>query len=312
MTNILFIGGAGFIGSSLVQKLKEKSGYKICVFEPPLANISRLKLYFDEITIVRGFLSDYDLIKSVIVDHNINVVVHLVSTLIPGSTYMDYTKEFEHVIFPSVKLMGLCADRSIKFVYFSSGGTVYGNNTDGKFRESDKLAPISYYGLSKQIIEDSVLFENRTKGLSYLILRPSNPYGPGQLINANQGLIAVALGKILAREPIIIWGNGTNVRDYIYIEDLAQSFVQLIENKVTNLTINIGSGMGYSINEVLSILRETAQSEINVIHELTRSVDVNSMVLDISTLRSLVDMHQTSLESGIAQFFQNVIATIKN
>jgi len=115
MKNILFIGGAGFIGSNLVKSFLQNGEYNIFVFETPFANISRILIQDNKITLIRGFLSDYDLLNSVLKDYKIQTVVHLVSTLIPGSSYDDYKREFENIIFPSVRLMSLCAEKMINF-----------------------------------------------------------------------------------------------------------------------------------------------------------------------------------------------------
>jgi len=312
MKNILFIGGAGFIGSNLISPFLNDSGYRIFVFETPLSDISRLSIYKDKIKLIRGFLSNFDLLQTVIVEHKIDKIVHLVSTLIPGSSYEDYKREYENVIFPTVKLMGLCAERDIEFVYFSSGGTVYGDDSTGKFKESDTLAPISYYGLSKQIIENSILFENRIKNLDYLIIRPSNPFGPGQNLNSGQGLIAVAIGKILSNEPLVIWGDGYTVRDYMYIDDLSDSFFNLIESNVKNDIINIGSGFGYSINDIIVQLKNIVEEDVKVVYEKSRIVDVSNMVLDISKLHSYVKVKHTPIKYGVKQFYEYIKTIITN
>lgn len=307
MVNILFIGGAGFIGSNLIHTFVKKDKYRIFVFEPTFANTGRLMDIEEQVTIIRGAIADFDLLKCVIEDHRINMIVHLVSTLIPGSTYEDFKREFENVVFPTSRLMELCADKKVKFVYFSSGGTVYGNSIQGeKFKETDHLSPISYYGLTKQIIESNILFENRRGKLEYLIVRPSNPFGKGQSLHGNQGFIAVALGKILAGEPIEVWGDGSSVRDYIYIEDLADAFYKMIDAGVSNQIVNIGSGYGYSVNDIIERLHRCIDIPFNVKYKDSRSVDVNSMVLDITKLHSLVEVHHTHLEDGIKMFFEYI------
>lgn len=312
MTNILFIGGAGFIGSHLIHKFIQDTAYHIFVFEPIFANINRLVECTDKITIIRGSLNDFDLLKCTIEDHKIDTIVHLVSTLVPGSTYDDFKREFENVVFPTSRLMELCAEKEIKFIYFSSGGTVYGNSKSGeKFKESDNLSPISYYGLTKQIIENNILFENRRGNLNYLIIRPSNPFGIGQALHGNQGFIAVALGKILSGEPIEVWGDGSNVRDYLYVNDLADAFYKLTKTNVNNDTINIGSGFGYSVNDIINRLHHCIDIPFDVIYKDSRSVDVNSMVLDISKLKSLIEVQHTHLEEGIKVFYLYIKDRIK-
>lgn len=303
MKNILFIGGAGFIGSNLIRPFISNPQYKVFVYETPLANISKIAPCGNEITIIRGFLSDYDLLSTLILENKIDKVVHLVSSLIPGSTYDDYKREYENIIFPTIKLMSFCAGKKIEFIYFSSGGTVYGNDSNEKFKEEDTLAPISYYGLSKQIIENSILFENRISKLRYLIIRPSNPFGPGQALNANQGLIAVAIGKLLSNEELVIWGDGNSVRDYMYIDDLSDSFFQLINTNIENDIINIGSGFGYSINDIIEHLNAIVSEDVKVRYEKSRLVDVSRMVLDITKLHSYINVKHTPLALGIKQFY---------
>ena len=244
-TNILFIGGAGFIGSNLIKAL-DKDKYVITVVEPENAFIDRLDC--QNVNLYRGSLDDINFIEDVILKQNIEIIIHLVSTLIPGSNYEDYKREYKNVIFPTIELMEICAKKRIRFVYFSSGGTVYGNRNDVlPFEETDPMTPISYYGWSKQMMENSILFMHRTVGLDYLIIRPSNPYGHGQNLYGKQGIVAVAIGKILKDEQIEVWGDGSAVRDYIYVDDLARIFVKLIEGNVHCTTLNIGSGRGYSV-----------------------------------------------------------------
>lgn len=305
MKRILFLGGAGFLGSNIIKTTLQRGSAKVFVLEPSFANVSRLDGV--DVQIYRGELSDIDFVQSIIEANKIDTVVHLVATIIPGSTFEDYKREYQHVIFPTIELMQICAQRHIRFVYFSSGGTVYGNRTDmTPFKETDAMAPISYYGWSKQMMENSILYVHRTTELKYLIVRPSNPYGHGQNIHAKQGLVAVALGKILAGEPITVWGDGSNVRDYIYIDDLCEAVVQLLEKEVCNTTINIGSGQGASINDIINVLKEVVSEEVKVDYQPARSVDVSHMILDTTRLQQYVDLKITPLREGIEAFYRQV------
>lgn len=299
MNNILFIGGGGFIGSNLI---RISSGCRIHVLEPEAANVSRLDGV--DVTMHRCALSNTDKIRNIIENNDIRIVVHLVSTLIPGSTYEDYKREFQNVIFPSIELMEICASKHVKFVYFSSGGTIYGNRNDTMpFREENPMAPISYYGWSKQMMENSILFKHRTAGLKYLILRPSNPYGHGQNIHARQGLVAVAIGRILKGLPVEVWGDGSAIRDYIYIDDLARIFCQLMESGVSNVTLNLGSGRGYSVNDVLAFLKIVSGVDFKIEYKNPRPVDVSNMVLDVDILKKYVDIDFTPFMDGVKVFY---------
>lgn len=277
--------------------------YVIHVVEPKGAYMGRL--HDCDVLIHECSLSDVDGISTIIKENEIEIVVHLVSTLIPGSSYEDYKNEYRNMIFPSIELMEICAERKIKFVYFSSGGTIYGNRNDVfPFVEQDPMAPISYYGWSKQMMENSIMFMHRTKGLKYLIVRPSNPYGHGQNLHGKQGLVAVAIGKILEGKTVEVWGDGSAVRDYIYVDDLAEIFRQLMMNDVHDTTLNIGSGRGYSVNDVLAFLKIASQKDFKIEYKNPRPVDVSNMVLDVSTLNRHVKVEFTPFMDGIRAFYE--------
>jgi UDP-glucose 4-epimerase len=303
MQNILFIGGAGFIGSSIIHQLLEgDKSYSITVLEPQFANVSRLQNC--GVDIVRGQLADMELLEKLITTKKISKVVHLVSTMVPGCNYDDYINEFKNIIFPTIRLMEICSSHHVQFVFFSSGGTVYGERSVIEpFCESDFLEPISYYGLSKQVIENHILFEHRVSGLEYLIIRPSNPYGHGQNIYGKQGLIAVALGKILRGEPVTIWGDGCSVRDYIYIDDLAKVFEQILLSDAINEIINLGSGVGYSIKDIIKYLSEISEEEVKVEYTPSRHNDVKNMILNNKRMLQLAKIEFTPIQEGIRKFY---------
>lgn len=307
MRNVLLIGGAGFIGSNIISYLQGTKENNIFVLEPEFASLYRIKGM--GVKAYRGELGNLDLMKSILLDNKIDTVVHLVSTLIPGSTFDDYQLEFTNVIFPSIRLMEICCDRNITFVYFSSGGTVYGD-CKGEvmpFKEDDPMAPISYYGWSKQMMENSILYMNRTQGLRYLILRPSNPYGHGQNLHGKQGFIAVALGKILADESITVWGDGGAIRDYIYIDDMCKAVVDLLSKEdAFNTTLNIGSGVGYSVNQILDVIKNVVAEPVHVNYVAARQADVSSMILDTQKIRNLIAFNPISIETGIKNFYNSV------
>ena len=307
MNNILLVGGAGFIGSNVITHLLQKRDISIFVLEPEFASLHRLGGL--PITVFRGELSNLDEVKTIILENKIDTVVHLVSTLIPGSSFDDYQREFTNVLYPTVRLMEFCSEQDIKFVYFSSGGTIYGDRKGEvtPFKEGEPMAPISFYGWSKQMMENSILFMHRTQSLKYLIIRPSNPYGKGQNLHGKQGLIAVALGKLLSGESILVWGDGTAVRDYIYIDDLGKAVAEVLsDDSIVNETLNIGSGVGYSVNQIIDALRGVVKEDVKVEHISARQQDVSSVVLDTTKLKSLISFNPRVIEEGIEAFYKDV------
>lgn len=299
---VLLLGGAGFIGSHLAKALSLRGEHVVSVLEPVSAPVDRIQHL--PVHLYRGSLSDTELLESILVQEDIQAVIHLVSTLVPGCGFADFEKEFEQVVAPSIRLMELCSKHHVKLVYFSSGGTVYGErSTFEPFTEEDTLAPISHYGWSKQMMEESIRYMHRTQGLRYLILRPSNAYGPGQNLHGRQGLIAVALGKALRKEAVSVWGDGIAVRDYIYIDDLVQATLSLLgKEDAFNKTFNVGSGVGYSVNDILRILKEVSGLELSVNYLPARQEDVSHVVLAIDRIQEMIDFHPLGIQEGIRRF----------
>lgn len=302
MSNIFIIGGAGFIGTNLAKRLV-LDNHNVFIYDVSVAGFSHLEIEKKEMHFFTGLFSEYDHLCSILIENSIDIVIHLASHLIPSSTGEDYFTELGTTIVPTIRLLPFLAFHKIKFVYFSSGGTIYGSKITKQFREEDALAPINYYGQSKLVLEDSIRFEQRFSGLEYLIIRPSNLYGTGQNIYGKQGLIAVSLGKILNNEKITIWGDGSIIRDYLYIDDLTYAVSALINKNVKNEVINIGSGVGYSVNEVIAELQKQTNCDFEIEYTAGRAVDTPVLVLDISKLKAYIPYNPISLQEGIGKYY---------
>lgn len=302
MANILVIGGSGFIGANIIKFLL-KSNNHIFVYEVLGADTSRLNPF--NVTLLFGKLSDTDNFTSVLDYNKIEVVIHLASALIPSSTFEACQNEMNCIVLPTMKLLPILSKRNIKLVYFSSGGTIYGRSSINRaLKEDDRTEPICYYGGTKLLLEQMIRIEREYSKLDYLIIRPSNPYGPGQNIFGRQGLIATSLGKIQKNEPLTIWGDGLVVRDYIYIDDLAQAVCDLLEKNICYETYNIGSGIGYSINQVIDIIKQI--NELEVIYTEGRSVDVSCLILDVTKIKNTIKFAPLPIEEGIKSFLEYI------
>ena len=291
--NILMIGGTGFLGTNCAKALRKKhTVYCTGIPGPGIEDESFISLKIHET----------EKIISLIETNKIDVVMHLVSTLLPNSSHSDYISDIQNIYVPTLQLVDYCSRHHVKFVFFSSGGAVYGNQ-NGAFSEELICTPISYYGLSKLNIEQMISFYH-AKGLDYLIIRPSNPYGPGQNIHGKQGLIAVTMGKILNNQPIEIWGDGGAVKDFIYIDDFVHYVVSLLETESAwNETYNIGTGIGTSVNEVIEAFRKNGISLPQISYLETKSMDVSHMILDCTKINSKIKYSCRSVVEGIGCFW---------
>lgn len=298
---ILIIGGGGFIGNALIKQMNLL--FNLIVLEPDEKKLRALEEY--GVKAINGEIKDINLIDSLIKEYRIDAIVHLASKLIPSSGFHEFQEELKDIVFPTIELIHLCSINAIKFVFISSGGTVYGDpNRKSPIKEDFTTSPISYYGLSKKIIEDAILFERREYNLQYLILRPSNAYGPGQNVFGQQGLVGVAINKVLSNEPLIIWGDGSNIRDYIYIEDLSSIITHLLIDDIINKTINISTGQGYTVNDIIDAVSIIADTCITTHYQSARHYDVSSIVLDNSLMQELVPFKLTPLRVGISKYYE--------
>jgi len=297
---ILILGGFGFIGSNLTEELLKRGNYEIIVFEsknviiqnPDLLN--HVKVYYGDFHNEK----EYEIIFK---ENQIDIVIHLIGTTVPSISNENIIYDIHSNIVNTIKLLNLMKQYQIKNIVFpSSGGTIYGISKK-EHKESDSTTPICSYGIMKLTTEKYLHLYNYLYGINYLILRPSNPFGEYHK-SVQQGLINVILEKILNRKTIEIWGDGSVVRDYIYIKDLVRIIVDLIEKNIQNEIINIGSGRGYSINEILTIIREEI-GNFPLKYMEVRKVDVPYLILNVDKLRTFLDINLMGIEEGIKKTY---------
>ena len=306
MKNILILGANGFIGQNIVERLLTNNDNMLTLLVRDISKVCESINNHKSVTIVEGDVKDIMLIKKTLMIYKIDVVIHLISELIPSSNLEDFNKELNHVIIPTYTLLEYLSESNIKIIFFSSGGTVYGNVKDNKIQENHTLKPINYYGNSKLMIENYIQFLNRTKNLSFLILRPSNVYGKYQRIEAKQGFIAVAIGKILFGSPIEVWGDGETIRDYIDVNDVALLTSKIVNSDINNEILNIGSGEGRSLNEIIEYFEHILDRKIDVIYKDSRKIDVDKIVLEIQKVKSYIDYTPRDIEVGIKDFLESL------
>lgn len=293
--NILILGGLGFIGQNLTKYLSKN--HKVVIVDIRDVNINN---YF------KIKISETEKLIQIIEKHNIQIIIHLVSTLLPSSNINDYLNDVSEIYNPSIKLLNYCCQNKIKIVYFSSGGAVYGNQNE-IFNEHTKREPISFYGLSKLNFETLIKFYHNTNNLNYIIIRPSNPYGYGQNLFSKQGIIAVIMGKILKNETIQIWGNGKAIKDYIYIDDFIFYVTNIIDHKMCwNQTYNIGSGIGVSVNDVLQAFYDNQIKLPEIEYIEAKKSDVKRVILDCTKIQEMFPCKQTNIKDGIRLFWDKV------
>ncbi len=304
MKNILILGGSGFIGSNLVKHFLNK-GENLIVFSKNKNN--NLIPFINKIKIINGNFVDSKIIEKILNEEKIDIVIHLISNVIPGTKFDKIINDIDVELISTMKLVNSLAQKKIKLIFFSTGGAIYGNNKKSLYNEKDTTTPINYYGWLKLATEKYIEMQHEINNLDYLIIRPSNIYGKNQNIYGRQGLIAVTLGKIINKEDVEIWGNGEVTRDYLHIEDLCKAIHMLMKNNKWNNIYNIGSGKGVSINEILKIIKNITNKNFKIKYTEKRKIDSLHNALDTTKLKKTIKWDNLiTLEDGIKKTWDNI------
>jgi len=220
---------------------------------------------------------------------DISTVVQLINSSSPSLGNMHVGFDFKSNVSPHIDFIESCVTSGVRdFLFLSSGGTVYGNAEYLPIDETHPTSPINSYGLTKLVIEHYIRLLTQQTDTGYVNLRVSNPYGPGQSVNKGQGLIASILQKRVEGNPVIIYGDGSTQRDYLYIDDVIDAVIAAINTDGLKATLNIGSGIGRSVLDVVSALETILGEKIETSFMQERPTDARSNILDSTRAREVL------------------------
>lgn len=277
-------GGAGFIGSHLVPLLIA-SGREVTIIDKAevysFHNFLNVKYfqYKKSKEFLRSILSDAD------------EVIDLAYTSTPQKSFQDPINDVNENISRSIELFDSASDAKLKkYIYISSGGTVYGNPEFLPITENHKTDPVSSYGVTKLLIEKLGLMYFKTRGLPFVIIRPSNPYGENQIPFSGQGIIPTVISSLIKGREINLFGGREIIRDYLYIGDLVEAITQVLNYGLIGEVYNVGSGKGTSNTALLELILKTNgeySKNIDIKHFPQRIFDVSSNILCINKITEL-------------------------
>jgi len=308
VTKIILFGGAGFIGTNLAIELSQDENNDITLVDRDINFFEDLrKLNLQKFSYVESDFSENTNFDELLEGQE--VVYHLVSTTVPTTSNQQIPQELSANIIVTSKLLEACVRQNVKKVIFiSSGGTVYGKEVCCPLKEETPTYPISSYGLQKITIEKLLYLYHYMYNLDYRIVRLSNPYGPYQRPNGILGAVTTFTYKALNDEEITVFGDGSVVRDFIYIDDAVDAIIKIATQNVEQKTFNLGCGYGTSIKQLLDIISSTLNIHLKIKYVEGRSVDVPVNYLDIQRYEKYFGtLSPISLEEGIkktAEFMQ--------
>jgi len=299
----LVLGGGGFIGLNLCKRLLD-AGHEVRVFERPRLAIEGTPPGGGDETVrgvewIEGDFSNRADVEAAVA--GCEVVFHLICTTLPGSSNENPAYDIESNVVSTIRLLDVVRALKVrKVVFISSGGTVYGIPTRVPIPEDHPTSPLCSYGIAKLAIERYLHLYHYLYGVDYCTLRVANPYGERQRAAAAQGAVGVFLHHALRNEPIEIWGDGSVVRDYVYIGDVVWAFLKAMDYSGDVRTFNIGSGRGHSLNEVVEAIESLLGRHVARTQKAARPVDVPVNVLDVSAAKDLLGWEpHTSLRDGL-------------
>lgn len=306
MARCLVVGANGFIGSHLVDELVSL-GHEVTAFD----RFSSQRTAYASVGVrqVAGdFMNQSDVTEAVAGQQ---FVFHFVSTTTPATAENDPTLDVRTNIASSIELFQHCVDAGVQKVFFAStGGAIYGNQEATSFSESTLPLPVSPYAIGKLAIEGYLRYFGVKYGLESISFRISNPYGPGQRANKKQGVIPIFLSRLAQGLPLTMLGDGSMVRDYLYVGDAVKMIAQTVGRASTERVYNIGSGSGTSVRDLLDVVETVTGRTPDVEVKPVPSTFLDRVVLDVDRYRSEFGYDSfVSLDDGIAQTWAQLVET---
>lgn len=291
MSRAVILGGAGFIGRWLTKELAD-GGWQVVVLDlrrPADEKIEWVKADARNVKAVASAIQPGDLL------------VHLCHSSIPVETMDDPEAELIENVIPYVGLLDRLAEKLPSLlVYSSTGGQIYGEAPIVPTPETALPRPRTAYAAAKLAMENFTRVFHHRAGLPYLILRLGNPYGPYQELTNRHGVIPALFRSALRARPFVAYGAGETVRDYVYVADAVAAMIRLLASGVRNETVNIGSGAGTSLSELIRLVEKVSGGKVEAKNEPIRPSDLKTSILDVSLLKKLAGFSpQVSLEDGL-------------
>jgi UDP-glucose 4-epimerase len=298
--HVVVTGGAGFIGSNIADACIER-GWRVTVIDNLSGGDRRNvnpRAGFHQLDIRDAAAGD--LIRELKPD----VISHHAAQMDVRKSVEDPAADAEVNVVGSLRILEAAVDAGVKrFVFASTGGAIYGEPVGGIQDESHPTAPLSPYGCAKLAVEHYLHYYRVVHGLSAVALRYANVYGPRQSAHGEAGVVAIFAGRLLDGQPSTINGDGTQTRDFVYVDDVVAANMAAADAEWQG-QYNVGTGVETSVNELYASLASIADSDLAAAHGPAKEGEQLRSVLDGSRLRRLATLpERTPLRDGLAKTF---------
>lgn len=295
-------GGAGFIGSHTVDRLL-REGYEVVVLDNLRSGrLENLAQHADRgnFCFVRGDVRDSRLVKELV--GNVDAVLHLAALVSVPESVADPVLAEDINVRGTLNLLRACVGSNAKRFVYASSCAVYGDADKIPIAEDCSTAPMSPYGVSKLTAEKEVYAFNEKFGLKTVCLRYFNVYGPRQTYNQYSGVITQFLKRIEENAPLVIFGDGEQTRDFVYVEDVVEANLLALKCAMAvGRVFNIGTGVGTSVNKLADMLLDVVgKKNAAIVRCEARKGDIRHSVADISKARERLGYSpKTQLKDGL-------------
>ncbi|APR01998.1 3-beta hydroxysteroid dehydrogenase/isomerase family protein [Clostridium botulinum] len=292
---VLVSGGAGFIGSNLVDKLINL-GHNVCIIDNlSTGNINNVnkkaQLYINDILDPN--------VSKIFEKEKFDIVYHLAAQI-------DVQKSITNPIFDSnvnvcgtINIINNCVNYNVKKIVYSSSAAVYGHPGYLPIDEKHGIMPISYYGLSKYTAEEYIRLFSNLNNLDFTILRYGNVYGIRQDPKGEGGVISIFMNSLFKKQPLYIFGDGSALRDYIFVEDIVDANIAALSSG-SKERFNIGTGVYTSVKELAENMIDIIGLKCNIEYASARKGDIANSYFNISKAKNKLNwIPKFSLKDGL-------------
>ncbi len=278
----LVTGGAGFIGSHLVKKLLEE-GLKVIVLDN--LSVGKKENVPDDVELIIGDILDEKIVESAF-SRGIDIVFHEAAIVTIRESEKNFYNDAMTNIMGTLKILQASLKFNVKKLVFASSMAVYSDKLNKTpVAESDNIIPIAPYGLSKLTSEDYLSHFAEIKNLDIICLRYFNTYGENQTYTPYVGVITIFINKLRKGEPPVIFGDGKQVRDFVYVKDIVQANIKAMVSDIHFGIFNVGTGKGTSVNEIAKILCDKISPQIKPVYADAVKGELRYSIADISRIK---------------------------
>lgn len=298
----LVTGGAGFIGSHIVDRLVDM-GIETTVIDD--LSMGRRQNVSQKAELIVGSILDRTALRRAI--KGVDIVFHNAAKVSIRNSFQDVSNDVMINVMGTINILQAMAENKVKKIIYASSMAVYGMDNSLPIPETGYLEPISPYGIGKLASEKYCLLMRKDSNFDVVCLRYFNTYGPRQTFTPYVGVITIFINRLFSNKPPVIFGDGRQTRDFIYVGDVADANILAMEEEVTGEVLNVGTGRGTDINKIARILISKVNPGIKAKYAKEKLGEPRNSIADISRARKIIKFNpQGSLNCKIDEVIDSV------